>query len=118
MAIGSIGMGEQDQAARAKFENELKRVVDASDKAGVLLRVIGSLAFQIHSPEFGFLQAAMGRAYTDIDFAAYRRQGDTPRAEEMLAVLDKLNKEEIERIRNAPGDRKAGNMANPIIKKK
>ncbi len=50
--------------------------------------------------------------------AAYRRRGDTARAEEMLAILDKLNKEEIERIRNAPGDRKAGNMANPVIKKK
>jgi len=50
--------------------------------------------------------------------AAYRRKGDTARAEEMLAVLDKLNKEEIERIRNAPGDRKAGYMANPVPKKK
>ncbi|MGA2260534.1 MAG: tetratricopeptide repeat protein [Acidobacteriota bacterium] len=50
--------------------------------------------------------------------AAYRRRGDTARAEEMLAILDKLNKEEIERIRNAPGDRKAGNMANPVTKKK
>ncbi|MBZ5499440.1 MAG: tetratricopeptide repeat protein [Acidobacteriia bacterium] len=50
--------------------------------------------------------------------AAYRRRGDTARAEEMLAILDKLNKEEIERIRNAPGDRKAGYMANPVIKKK
>lgn len=50
--------------------------------------------------------------------AAYRRRGDTAHAEEMLAILDKLNKEEIERIRNAPGDRKAGYMANPVTKKK
>ena len=49
--------------------------------------------------------------------AAYRRRGDTAQAEEMLAILDKLNKEEIERIRNAPGDRKAGYMANPVTKK-
>jgi tetratricopeptide (TPR) repeat protein len=55
--------------------------------------------------------------YTNLA-AAYRRKGDTARAEEMLAILDKLNKEEIERIRNAPGDRKAGYMANPAIKKK
>jgi hypothetical protein len=39
-----------------------------------MLRVIGSLAFQIHCPKYGYLQAAMGRAYTDIDFAAYRKQ--------------------------------------------
>jgi tetratricopeptide (TPR) repeat protein len=50
--------------------------------------------------------------------AAYRRRGDTARAEEMLAILDKLNKEEIERIRNAPGDRKAGYMSKPVTKKK
>jgi len=50
--------------------------------------------------------------------AAYRRRGDTARAEEMLAILDKLNKEEIERIRNAPGDRKAGYMSKPAAKKK
>jgi tetratricopeptide (TPR) repeat protein len=50
--------------------------------------------------------------------AAYRRKGDTAHAEEMLAILDKLNKEEIERIRNAPGDRKAGYMSNPVPKKK
>ena len=50
--------------------------------------------------------------------AAYRRQGNTARADEMIAILNKLNQEEIERIRNAPGDRKAGYMSNPIKKKK
>jgi len=74
MTNSSIGMGEQDSSEREKFENELKRILQASDKAGILLRVIGSLAFQMHCPEFGYLQAAMGRAYTDIDFAAYSRQ--------------------------------------------
>jgi tetratricopeptide (TPR) repeat protein len=49
---------------------------------------------------------------------AYRRRGDTAQAEEMLEVLARLNKEEEERIRNAPGDRKAGYMSNPIKKKK
>jgi len=67
-------MGEQDSSEREKFESELKRILQASDEAGILLRVIGSLAFQMHCPQFGYLQAAMGRAYTDIDFAAYSRQ--------------------------------------------
>jgi hypothetical protein len=67
-------MGEQGQAEREKFENELKRILGASDQAGVLMRVIGSLAFQMHCEKFGYLQAAMGRAYTDIDFAAYKKQ--------------------------------------------
>jgi tetratricopeptide (TPR) repeat protein len=42
--------------------------------------------------------------------AAYRRKGDTARAEEILAILAELNKAEVERIRNAPGDRKASYM--------
>jgi hypothetical protein len=46
MASSSIGMGEQDRAEREKFENELKRILKASDDAGIILRVIGSLAFQ------------------------------------------------------------------------
>ena len=69
-----IGMGEQDQAERDKFENELKRILSASEKAGLTLRVIGSLAFQLHCPRYGYFQQALGRAYTDIDFAAYRKQ--------------------------------------------
>jgi len=74
MTGSSIGMGEQDRAEREKFENELRRILKASDDAGIILRVIGSLAFQMHCPRFGYIQAAMGRAYTDIDFAAYQRQ--------------------------------------------
>jgi hypothetical protein len=74
MTHGSIGMGEQDRTEREKFENELKTILKASDDAGILLRVIGSLAFQMHCPQYGYLQAAMGRAYTDIDFGAYGKQ--------------------------------------------
>ncbi len=46
--------------------------------------------------------------------AAYRRKGDSARAEEVLATLAKLNQEEEERIRTAPGDRKAGYTAKPV----
>jgi hypothetical protein len=74
MANGSIGMGEQDRTEREKFENELKRIIEASEEAGLRMRVIGSLAFQMHCPQFGYLQAALGRAYTDIDFGAYGKQ--------------------------------------------
>jgi len=74
MTNSTIGMGEQDQAEREKFENELQRILDASKEKNVTLRVIGSLAFQMHCAQYGYLQAAMGRAYTDIDFAGYRKQ--------------------------------------------
>ena len=74
MTNGSTGMGKQDRSEREKFENELKSILKASHDSGILLRVIGSLAFQIHCPQHGYLQAELGRAYTDIDFAAYGRQ--------------------------------------------
>lgn len=85
MSNSAIGMGEQDQAERDKFESELKRILTASQDAGVILRVIGSLAFQMHCPEYGYLQAAMGRAYTDIDFAGYRNQ--TREVQELMKSL-------------------------------
>jgi tetratricopeptide (TPR) repeat protein len=39
---------------------------------------------------------------------AYERRGDTRSAQEALAALEKLNQEQANRIRSAPGDRKAG----------
>ena len=93
MTNSSIGMGEQDFAEREKFENELRRILKASDDAGIILRVIGSLAFQMHCPKFGYLQAAMGRAYTDIDFAAYHRQ--TKEIQALMAGLGYRENREV-----------------------
>jgi len=93
MTNNSIGMGEQDRTERDKFEGELKRIIKASDEAGVLLRVIGSLAFQMHCPKYGYLQEAMGRAYTDIDFAAYRKQ--TKEIKELMSSLDYTENREV-----------------------
>ena len=76
MTGSSIGMQEQDRSEREKFENELKAILKAGNDAGILMRVIGSLAFQMHCQQFGYLQQAMGRAYTDIDFAAYNNQAN------------------------------------------
>jgi hypothetical protein len=36
------------------------------------LRLIGALAFRTHCPVYGYIQDALGRAFTDIDFASYR----------------------------------------------
>ncbi len=93
MSTSPIGMGEQDEAERQKFENELKRIQNASAQAGIVLRVIGSLAFQMHCPKYGYLQAAMGRAYTDIDFAGYRSQ-----AKEVRVLMAGLGYEEDKEV--------------------
>ena len=85
MTDNSIGMGKQDRTEREKFEGELMRIIEASDEAGIILRVIGSLAFQMHCSEYGYIQEAMGRAYTDIDFAAYRKQ-----TKEIKELMDNL----------------------------
>jgi len=93
MISGSIGMTEQGRVERDKFENELKKIIKASDSAGVLLRVIGSLAFQMHCPKFGYIQQAMGRAYTDIDFAAYSKQ--TKEIKVLLSALGYTENREV-----------------------
>lgn len=93
MSTNPIGMGEQNQAERDKFENELKRILNASEAAGVTLRVIGSLAFQMHCPNFGYLQSALGRAYTDIDFASYRRQARE--VKDLMGRLGYLEEREV-----------------------
>jgi hypothetical protein len=94
-------MGKQDLAEREKFEKELKYILKSSGEAGLLLRVIGSLAFQMHCLRFGYLQAAMGRAYTDIDFAAYGRQ-----SKQIQALLTSLGYEEHREVFiNSEGER-------------
>lgn len=93
MSNSSIGMGQQDQTEREKFENELKAILKASDDAGILMRVIGSLAFQMHCPQYGYLQAAMGRAYTDIDFGAYGRQNK--QITEMMTKMGYVENREV-----------------------
>lgn len=51
----------------------MRQLVDDSDRAGVTLRVMGSLAFWAHCPYYGHLQEAMGHMYADIDFASDSR---------------------------------------------
>lgn len=93
MANSSIGMGQQDQSEREKFENELHTILKASEDAGILMRVIGSLAFQMHCPKYGYLQAVMGRAYTDIDFGAYSRQNK--QISEMMSKMGYVENREV-----------------------
>jgi hypothetical protein len=47
----------------------------------------------MHCPQHGFLQAAMGRAYTDIDFAAYKKHAKEIKA--LMAGLGYVEDREI-----------------------
>ncbi len=68
------GIGTQDPAERLRFEREVERILEAANATGLTLRILGSLAFHLHCPRYGYLQAALGRIYTDIDLAAYSRE--------------------------------------------
>jgi len=87
------GMGPQDAAERQRFEQEVRRIVAAADDASIVLRLLGSLAFQLHCPRFGGLQAQMGRAYTDLDFASYSKQAR--KVSDLLARLGYQENREI-----------------------
>jgi len=69
-----IGVGRPDADLAKVFEDEAIRVIEAGKAQGVVLRIIGALAFHHHCPEFGYIQAKLNRVYTDIDFAAYGKQ--------------------------------------------
>jgi hypothetical protein len=88
-----IGMAHQGQAERTKYEQELTRIVSAGDAAHLTLRVLGALAFRTHCAQFGYLQEKMGRSYTDIDFAAYARDGKGIRA--LMAGLGYAEDKEV-----------------------
>ncbi len=68
---------------REAFEAEAGRLVEAARAEGIVLRIVGALAFAHHCPRYRHLQDALGRTYTDIDFAAYGR--DAERIRRLLA---------------------------------
>jgi hypothetical protein len=80
-----VGMLDQSDERRQEFESEALRIVNAAAERGIVLRLLGSLAFKIHCSEFGHLQKQLGRAFTDIDYAAYETQ-----ASQMPALFKSL----------------------------
>jgi hypothetical protein len=69
-----IGMSPQSDEQRRLFEEEAVRIVNLAAEQGLILRVLGSLAFHIHCQHYVHLQKQLGRAYTDIDYAGYKAQ--------------------------------------------
>ena len=61
---------------REDFYEERTRILDAlqqPENAHIIMRLVGALAFRTHCPKYGYIQDALGREFTDIDFASYRR---------------------------------------------
>jgi hypothetical protein len=58
------------------FVNEAKKIVEKAQQNGLTLRVLGATAFRIHCPDHVHVHVSMGRDITDIDFAAYSKEGE------------------------------------------
>lgn len=67
----------------------------------------GRLEAAIEHLEIGRRLSPQNPAVYSLLAAAYRKSGRPGQAEAMLAILAKLNEEQAQRIRTAPGDRKA-----------
>ncbi len=61
-------------SANSNFVGEALGIVERAQAKGVFLRILGSTAFRIHSPEYVSVHEAMNRPLTDVDFAAYSKQ--------------------------------------------
>jgi len=66
-------MASASEKIMSEFNEEALRIVETSKSAGIVLRVLGALAFNIHCKKFGHLQQLLGRTFTDMDFASYGR---------------------------------------------
>jgi hypothetical protein len=65
---------------KQEFEVEADRLVRGAAANGIVLRVLGALAFHRRCPRHSYLQERLKRAYTDIDFGAYGKQARTIQA--------------------------------------
>src|SRR5512135_2442090 len=61
-------------SGNSHFVSEALGIVERAQAKGVFLRILGSTAFRIHSPDYVSVHEAMNRPLTDVDFAAYGKQ--------------------------------------------
>jgi hypothetical protein len=72
-----------------EFLQYANNLVNEGNKQGVLLRLLGSVAFFIHCTTYGYLQEKAHRNFTDLDFAAYY-----PHTKKIRNILESLGFEE------------------------
>jgi len=68
-----------------KLYDEANRIVEHANKKGVILRLLGSIAFRLHCPKYVHYLDIMERQLTDIDFASYSTE--RAKVEELLTEL-------------------------------
>jgi tetratricopeptide (TPR) repeat protein len=96
------------QAALEKAVTQLPNDPSAQIALGSLYLMAGRLEDAIaHLEKALHLDPSKPSVYASLA-KAYQRHGDIQQANEALAALEKLNREQAERIGSAPGDRKLG----------
>jgi hypothetical protein len=81
------------------FYSERTRILYAlqdTPNQQIILRLIGALAFRTHCPQYGYLQDALKREFTDIDFASYPRYSRGIR--NMLTELGYLEDKQVTQL--------------------
>jgi hypothetical protein len=68
--MGDYGTPEADFAAE---KERLLALLERKENRGVIMRLIGALAFHERCRNFNYLHESLGREFTDIDFASYRK---------------------------------------------
>jgi hypothetical protein len=61
---------------QSEYVGEAINLVQKAQEKGLSIRVLGAVAFRIHCPEHVHIHIQMGREITDIDFAAYSKEGE------------------------------------------
>jgi hypothetical protein len=87
---------------QADFYVERTRILEAlhqEENRHIILRLIGALAFRTHCPQYGYLQDAMGRSFTDIDFATYNRH-----IRDVMRLLSELGYQEDKMVTRLFGE--------------
>ena len=62
---------------KADFNEEKERLLsllEREENRDIIMRLLGALAFYTKCQKFNYLQKNLGRVFTDIDFASYRKQ--------------------------------------------
>jgi hypothetical protein len=52
------------------------RTIKEADKRGIVLRIMGAVAFKYHCQKFAYLYKVLGRELSDMDFMGYWKQRD------------------------------------------
>ncbi len=94
--MGKYGEIQED------FYTERTRILEAlhqPENRHMIMRLIGALAFRTHCSQYGYIQDALGRKFTDIDFASYRRFG-----RDITRLLTELGYKEEKTVTQLFGD--------------